>query len=51
MPLHDKGNTCFIIDFVTIHEKDTVDNPYSNPSLVTNRADSSLFLNKETYNH
>ena len=40
MPLHDKGDTCFSINFVTTHEKDTVDNPCSCPPLVTNRADS-----------
>ena len=51
MPLCDKGNTCFSIDSMITYEKDTVDNPCSNPPLVTNRVDSSLYLNKEAHDH
>ena len=51
VPLHDKGDTYFSIESMIAHKKDTVDNPCSNPPLVTNRAYSSLSLNKEAHDH
>ena len=45
-----KGDTCLYVDYITTYSKDIVENPCSYSLLVTNMANSTLYLKIEVLN-